>query len=1105
MKRKNKWTKCVLALVMAVAMCVTGIWPNGVATTLAEENPFADVKETGWEYPFVKFAYDRGIMGGKGTDPDSGKVIFEPSKSITRAEVVQILHSMEGYPEVEYDDVFTDVPDGKWFTKAVIWAYSEGITAGNGTKFDVSAPITREQMATMLYAYADYKEYDVTGVADLSGFSDVSKISNWAVPKMQWALHCGIMGGTSDNRIAARENATRAQAATMMKNLIETYENNDDDEVAVTALTLSQTAVTLTEGDTATLTVTYTPDNTTQTGVTWSSSNESIVTVSNGVVTAEGVGAAIITVTSVSNPQISATCTVRVEAEEIPDETYGAYQNDNGSVTVWVLSEESATPITVYYVLNNTNPQLSQTIGVNMTKDASKGEKYYSATITGLNYTEGATFTYLIGYVPLGTVGRQDTPFTTITLGDTSGGGGNEDTEVAITGLALNPAAKTLTVGGSATLTAVYTPSNTTQRGVTWVSSAPGVATVSNGVVTAVSEGTAVITVTSTVNPSLTATCAVTVEAASEQPITPSAEYGVKENGNGSLTLWVLARNVDPAPTAFYVLNNPNAPANQIPGYNMTKDATKGDNYYSVTVPAGYVAGDTCTYFFAYVPVDGIGRVESPRITVTLTGEASGGDEETDVPITALGLNKTTASVEVGGAMKLTAVYTPTNTTEKGVTWSSNNEAVATVVDGRVTGVTEGTAVITATSTVNAELTASCTVTVIAEQPDSPPPAKDDQMYFYFKNETGGEFTDDQIYWCILGKDPTTHELCYVGTDGELIPATPALNTLDVGDRKCAKIFHTLEEQDFVYMPNIESGRMYFSYDSPVYITINVAADGTIGYAGPDLNNTSDPNQDVLFEFIEFTINPPAPGSQFTVGEYWGNTTRVDFFSFPIVATLEGEGGWVNTPGDADVFKKTVGDIGTREEIFAAFKEEVPDEFKTLVNDLRIMAPCKTTFNEGQIYGNYFDDYIDSIYEEYKDKDLVFTCQPGTFRGRTTADGTKMIFRKDGDNVDLVVNKPTTQDALEGKGTLATGSSLELVVQAQFCAAINRGVAHLTDSQWDKEELFYQNEVANFYSAFFHRHSIDRLAYGFCYDDVYDHSTLLHYTKPTGLTIELKW
>ena len=371
--------------------------------------------------------------------------------------------------------------------------------------------------------------------------------------------------------------------------------------------------------------------------------------------------------------------------------------------------------------------------------------------------------------------------------------------------------------------------------------------------------------------------------------------------------------------------------------------------------------------------------------------------------------------------------------------------------------------------------------------------ANEDRMYFQMNNKTKGQYSDDQVYWCILGKNPKTHELCYVDTNGNLIPVSLSMNTVKKGDRMCANICNTLAQKDYVYMPDIESGRMYLSYGSPVYVTINQGADGNMGFAGPDLNNASDPNADVLFEFIEFTI---------TNKEYWGNTSRVDFYSFPMATRLIGEGGWNNFPGDADVYDKTVGDLGTRAEMFAAFKNEVPAAFQTLLTDKRIMAPCKLTFNEGKQYSNYFDNYINKFWSKYSTQDLVFSCDAGTFRGRVHGD--TMVFTKDGVGGTYTIYKPTTQDVLEGKGNMARGNSTELVIEAQLCAAFNRGVATEPEN-YDNESAYYKNSNSNFYSGFFHNHSFDRLAYGFCYDDVNDHSTLLHYTNPTGLIIDLKW
>ena len=369
--------------------------------------------------------------------------------------------------------------------------------------------------------------------------------------------------------------------------------------------------------------------------------------------------------------------------------------------------------------------------------------------------------------------------------------------------------------------------------------------------------------------------------------------------------------------------------------------------------------------------------------------------------------------------------------------------------------------------------------------------SNEDKMYFQLNNLTGGTYPNNKIYYCILGYY-TNHQLIYVDKNGNQNIATLDKNTIPKGDRMCADICYSLEESNFVYMPDIISGRMYIGYGEQVYITFNQAADGRIGYAGPDLNNPTDPNQDVLFEFLEFTIKNK---------EYWGNTSRVDYFTFPIVTRLFGYDGY-DGGQYYDKYDRTVGDVGTRDELFNAFKNEVPTEFKTLVTDKRIMAPCKMTFNEGQIYGHYFDNYVNEFWSKYSNEDLVFTCDAGTFRGRVSGDS--MRFTADGDSSTYYVYKPTTQDVLEGKGNFNRGSSRELVIEAQLCAAFNRGVA-TQPNNFNNANRYYQNSVANFYAGFFHRHAIDGKAYGFCYDDVFDKSTLLHFTNPTGLIVDLKW
>lgn len=362
---------------------------------------------------------------------------------------------------------------------------------------------------------------------------------------------------------------------------------------------------------------------------------------------------------------------------------------------------------------------------------------------------------------------------------------------------------------------------------------------------------------------------------------------------------------------------------------------------------------------------------------------------------------------------------------------------------------------------------------------------RDDRILMQINNKTNGKYSDSQIYWVLVGYN-TSHQLCYLDASGNMIPANTGMNTITINNRQVADVSHTLAEASYVYVPSISSARMYLSYEKPIYLTFNQAADGTIGFAGPDINNDTDPNAGTLYEFAEFTIDGKY---------YWGNTTRVDFFSFPVVTRLLGHTLY-------EQYDKTVGEIGTRDEIFAAFANEVPNAFKSLIGTDRIMAPCKTTFNSGGTYANYFDAYINEFWTKYTYEDLVFSCEGGVFTGRVSGD--KMYFTKSGDSTVYTISKPSTQDVLEGKGAFASGNSTELVIEAQLCAAFNRGVA-TEPTKWNKPQYYYQSGTYNAYSGFFHEHSITGLAYGFCYDDVNDQSTLLWYDYADALVIDMKW
>ena len=194
------------------------------------ENPFADVNSTGgWQYKPAKYVYDRGIMNGKG-EVIPGKVLFAPDGKLTRAEFVRLLYNLENAPAVEFFPKFRDVPEGMWYSNAVVWASDNNIVAGKGAVFDPNGLADREQLAVMFYHYAEFKNIDTeapgTVPKTVNDFEDASKVSSWAVKALNWALANGIMTG-KNTKIDPKGKATRAECAAMMQHYLEYAENAD--------------------------------------------------------------------------------------------------------------------------------------------------------------------------------------------------------------------------------------------------------------------------------------------------------------------------------------------------------------------------------------------------------------------------------------------------------------------------------------------------------------------------------------------------------------------------------------------------------------------------------------------------------------------------------------------------------------------------------------------------------------------------------------------------------------------------------------------------------------------------------------------------------------
>ena len=178
--------------------------------------PFADVSSSDWFYNDVRYVYEKGIMDGTGADR------FSPNAPLTRAMIVTILYRMAGSPSVSGSSDFTDVAAGKWFAKAVAWAAANGIVNGYGDSlFGPNDPVTREQLAAILYRYAVYGGMTaVTLEANLGSFADTAQLSAYAIQAMNWAVGQGLINGSGSN-LVPKAQATRAQVAAIIHRYLE--------------------------------------------------------------------------------------------------------------------------------------------------------------------------------------------------------------------------------------------------------------------------------------------------------------------------------------------------------------------------------------------------------------------------------------------------------------------------------------------------------------------------------------------------------------------------------------------------------------------------------------------------------------------------------------------------------------------------------------------------------------------------------------------------------------------------------------------------------------------------------------------------------------------
>ncbi|NHN24809.1 carbohydrate-binding protein [Flavobacterium jejuense] len=382
-----------------------------------------------------------------------------------------------------------------------------------------------------------------------------------------------------------------------------------------------------------------------------------------------------------------------------------------------------------------------------------------------------------------------------------------------------------------------------------------------------------------------------------------------------------------------------------------------------------------------------------------------------------------------------------------------------------------------------------------------------------FEIKNNSTFNDSELYVAIVGINYNTNQHVWVNPKtSQVLPMSPSYNTVTgptIGgntgpgqNSKYANCFAKLSEipNKTFTLPQIAGCRVFIAKGQQLYFYFFGASGAPSGYTSPNPLNATDPNQGILYEIIELTNNQYG---------FFGNPSRVDSYKYPMGLELIGANG----------YQKKVGELKSHSQIVADFKANVPAEFQGCVNNAtgEITAPSKTpAFADGTggtsvgPYANYLKSYIDAIWNKYKNQDLIFYAgDAGVFKGRIYGEQLEVVGQSGGftGRTGRVQNRPSTQEALEGKGVLdrrLVDGDLDLVIQAQLTAAINRHMVDVISANpgqqnWYNSAQFYQANPTNHYSKFWHLPgiSVDNLSYGFAYDDVADQSPSLHSPQPT--------
>ena len=379
------------------------------------------------------------------------------------------------------------------------------------------------------------------------------------------------------------------------------------------------------------------------------------------------------------------------------------------------------------------------------------------------------------------------------------------------------------------------------------------------------------------------------------------------------------------------------------------------------------------------------------------------------------------------------------------------------------------------------------------------------------------DIADDSIFVAIIGQQQENHTLfLWVDKDGTQIIQDTLDNSvyrspeLPGQDSMFADCFFQLSEitDNTIPLQPIISGRVWISENSQLYMRFQNQPGDTIpaGNTQPNITNPSDPNLKIIYEFIEFTSNNSTHG-----GLFYGNNSRVDAYSRPISLEVKTDTGNV-----------TLGDSAAHADVIARFTELIIADttykhcLDTTNGVIRQFSKTDAFFHDG-IGRHYFKSHVDAIWDKYKTDTLRFKDPNGNlwFGLVNTYDTLTFIGKSLGNlgQVGQIAGRPTTIDIWGGQGVLAQtiqNPPNDKNVQKWLCAAFHRGVIDLTNSDvqdWNDPTKYYKTPPFNHYAEFWHQPgiSIDRLAYGFSYDDVNKQSSSLPASKPDTIIIHYGW